>query len=113
MLTMEPTGVIWNANRGVVSMRVTVRGKPAHVGLHFKGVNAFRGALTVAEEFASLERVVSRRKTRHHVTPSAARNSILLMGGELSGGHNFNVVPDLVLFTLDRRTNPEEDFDRE
>jgi acetylornithine deacetylase/succinyl-diaminopimelate desuccinylase-like protein len=89
---------------------VTVRGKPAHVGLHFKGVNAFRGALSVAGEFASLERVVSRRKTRHHVTPAAARNSILLMGGELSGGHNFNVVPDLVSFTLDRRTNPEEDF---
>jgi acetylornithine deacetylase/succinyl-diaminopimelate desuccinylase-like protein len=114
MLTMEPTsGVIWNANRGVVSMRVTVRGKPAHVGLHFKGVNAFRGALSVAEEFASLERKVSRRQTRHHVTPAAARNSILLMGGELSGGHNFNVVPDQVSFTLDRRTNPEEDFDLE
>jgi acetylornithine deacetylase/succinyl-diaminopimelate desuccinylase family protein len=114
MLTMEPTsGVIWNANRGVVSMRVTVRGKPAHVGLHFKGVNAFRGALSVAEEFASLERKVSRRQTRHHVTPAAARNSILLMGGELSGGHNFNVVPDQVSFTLDRRINPEEDFDLE
>ena len=114
MFTMEPTsGVIWNANRGVVSMRVTVRGKPAHVGLHFKGVNAFRGGLRVANEFASLERKVSRRKTRHHVTPAAARNSILLMGGELSGGHNFNVVPDLVSFTLDRRTNPEEDFDLE
>src|SRR5262245_11428057 len=114
MLTMEPTsGVIWNANRGVVSMRVTVRGKPAHVGLHFKGVNAFRGALSVAERFAALERVISRRKTRHHVSPAAARASILLMGGELSGGHNFNVVPDLVSFTIDRRTNPEEDFDTE
>lgn len=28
-------------------------------------------------------------------------------------GHNFNVVPDRVSFTLDRRTNPEEDFDVE
>ena len=111
---MEPTsGVIWNANRGVISMRVTVRGRPAHVGLHFKGVNAFRGALSVAGDFALLERLVSRRKTRHHLTPAAARHSILLLGGELSGGHNFNVVPDLVSFTLDRRTNPEEHFDRE
>src|SRR6188474_2273455 len=32
MLTMEPTsGVVWNANRGVISLRVTVHGKPAHV----------------------------------------------------------------------------------
>jgi acetylornithine deacetylase/succinyl-diaminopimelate desuccinylase-like protein len=36
-----------------------------------------------------------------------------LLGGELAGGHNFNVVPDRVTFTLDRRTNPEEDFDEE
>jgi acetylornithine deacetylase/succinyl-diaminopimelate desuccinylase-like protein len=114
MLTMEPTsGVVWNANRGVISMRVTVRGKPAHVGLHFKGTNAFRGALTVADRFVALERQVSRRTTRHYLTPAAARASILLLGGELSGGHNFHVVPDHVSFTLDRRTNPEEDFDRE
>ena len=114
MMTMEPTsGVVWNANRGVISMRVTVRGKPAHVGLHFRGTNAFRGALAVAHRLVALERRVSRRVTRHHLTPAAARASILLLGGELSGGHNFNVVPDLVSFTLDRRTNPEEDFDLE
>ena len=31
----------------------------------------------------------------------------------MSGGHNFNVVPDRVSFTIDRRTNPEEDFEVE
>lgn len=114
MLTMEPTsGAVWNANRGVLSMRVSVRGKPAHVGLHFRGVNAFRGMLAVAERFAALEKKVSRRRTRLNIHPEAARRSVLLMGGELAGGHNFNVVPDQVSFTLDRRPNPEEDFDRE
>jgi succinyl-diaminopimelate desuccinylase len=114
MLTMEPTsGVVWNANRGVISLRVTVRGKPAHVGLHFRGVNAFRGMLTVAEMFAALEAEVSERRTRYNISPEAARQSVLLLGGELSGGHNFNVVPDHVSFTLDRRTNPDEDFDTE
>ncbi|MDQ2673786.1 MAG: M20/M25/M40 family metallo-hydrolase, partial [Chloroflexota bacterium] len=64
MLTMEPTsGVVWNANRGVLSMRVMVRGKPAHVGLHFRGENAFRGMLAVAGMFADLEAKVSRRRT--------------------------------------------------
>jgi acetylornithine deacetylase/succinyl-diaminopimelate desuccinylase family protein len=114
MLTMEPTsGVVWNANRGVISARITVLGRPAHVGLHFRGVNAFRGMLTVASMFEELEREVSGRVTRFHVEPEAARRSVLLLGGELAGGHNFNVVPDRVSFTVDRRTNPEEDFDTE
>ena len=114
MLTMEPTsGVVWNANRGVISIRITVRGKPAHVGLHFRGRNAFRGLLTVAGMLAELEGEVSQRLTGFNITPEAARRSVLLLGGELAGGHNFNVVPDNVSFTVDRRTNPEEDFDVE
>ncbi|HEU4564422.1 MAG TPA: ArgE/DapE family deacylase [Gemmatimonadaceae bacterium] len=114
MLTMEPTsGAVWNANRGVLSMRVVVHGKPAHVGLHFRGVNAFRGMLAVAEMFAALEAEVSERRTGFNISPDAARRSVLLMGGELAGGHNFNVVPERVSFTLDRRPNPEEDFDAE
>jgi acetylornithine deacetylase/succinyl-diaminopimelate desuccinylase family protein len=114
MLTMEPTsGVVWNANRGVLSVRVTVRGRPAHVGLHFRGANAFRGLLDVAGELTALERAVQRRRTRFPISPDAARRSVLLLGGEISGGHNFNVVPARASFTVDRRTNPEEDFDRE
>ncbi len=114
MLTMEPTaGVVWNANRGVVTLRVTARGKEAHVGLSCRGVNAFTRMLTVAGMFAELEREVSQRRTRFRVTPDAARASILLMGGELSGGDNFNVVPDRASFTVDRRFNPEEDLDTE
>jgi len=114
MLTMEPTsGAVWNANRGVISMRVSVRGKPAHVGLHFRGVNAFRGMLTVGELLAGLDAEVSQRLTSFNIRPEAARRSVLLLGGEMSGGHNFNVVPEQASFTLDRRTNPEEDFDVE
>jgi succinyl-diaminopimelate desuccinylase len=114
MLTMEPTGGgVWNANRGVISLRITVRGRPAHVGLHFRGVNAFRGMLDVAGGFAALEGKVARRRTALNIRPDAARRSVLLMGGELAGGHNFNVVPERASFTVDRRTNPEEDFDAE
>jgi succinyl-diaminopimelate desuccinylase len=114
MLTMEPTGgVIWNGNRGVITLRITVRGRPAHVGMHFRGVNAFRGMLDVAEEFVALEREVAERRTEFNIKPEAARRSVLLLGGELSGGHLFNAVPDRVSFTVDRRTNPEENFDAE
>ncbi len=114
MLTMEPTSdVVWSASRGVISLRVTVHGKPAHVGLHFEGRNAFQGMLDVAGRFADLGREVSRRTTAYHLEPEAARHSILLLGGELAGGHNFNVVPGRATFTVDRRTNPEEDHDAE
>lgn len=114
MLTMEPTsGRVWNANRGVISLRVTIHGKPAHVGLHFRGVNAFDGMLRVASRLAEHRQRVSERMTRFTIEPEAARRSVLLLGGELSGGHHFNVVPDRVSFTVDRRPNPEEDFDRE
>lgn len=114
MLTMEPTsGVVWNANRGVISLRITVRGKPAHVGLHFRGVNAFEGMLNITQQLSVLRNEISQRLTSHNIKPAPARQSILLMGGELEGGHNFNVVPDHVSFTVDRRTNPEEDFDEE
>ncbi|HZD95469.1 MAG TPA: M20/M25/M40 family metallo-hydrolase, partial [Candidatus Sulfotelmatobacter sp.] len=42
MLTPEPTGgVVWNANRGAISLRATMHGKVAHVGQQFEGVNAF------------------------------------------------------------------------
>jgi len=114
MLTMEPTsGVVWNGNRGVITVRITVRGRPAHVGMHFRGVNAFRGMLDVATEFAALEREVAQRQTAFNIKPDAARRSVVLLGGELSGGHLFNAVPDRVSFTVDRRTNPEENFDEE
>lgn len=114
MLTMEPTGgVVWNANRGVISLRVTVRGKAAHVGHHFRGVNAFQGMLRVAALFEELGREVAQRRTSLDIEPEAARRSVLLLGGELSGGHNFNVVPESVSFTVDRRTNPDEEFDLE
>jgi acetylornithine deacetylase/succinyl-diaminopimelate desuccinylase-like protein len=109
MLTMEPTGgIVWSANRGVISLRISVRGRPAHVGLHFRGVNAFRGMLDVAGGFAALEAEVAQRATAFTIRPVAAGRSVLLLGGELAGGHNFNVVPERASFTVDRRTNPEE-----
>jgi succinyl-diaminopimelate desuccinylase len=114
MFTPEPTsGVIWNACRGAISMRITVRGRPAHVGLHHRGVNAFESALEVAREFMTLRGRVAKRKTRFPIAPSAARNSVLLIGGQAAGGTNFNVVPAEYSFTLDRRINPEESLAQE
>jgi succinyl-diaminopimelate desuccinylase len=114
MLTPEPTGgVIWNASRGAISLRVTVHGKAAHVGLESRGVNAFERMLDVAGALRELKRKITARKTAFHITPDAARNSILMLGGQCEGGANFNLVPDTCSFTVDRRINPEEDLETE
>ena len=111
MLMPEPTsGLVWNASRGALSLRVTVRGKPAHVGLHYQGVNAFEGMMAVAAALQDLKTEVESRKTKENIQPEVARNSIMLLGGRCEGGTNFNVVPDVCSFTIDRRINPEEDL---
>lgn len=111
MLTPEPTsGVVWNANRGAITARVTVHGREAHVGLMHQGRNAFEDAIRVVARLQRLARRVGRRRTRFAVTPAAARRSLLLIGGRVEAGTNFNVVPDRCVFTVDRRINPEEDF---
>jgi acetylornithine deacetylase/succinyl-diaminopimelate desuccinylase family protein len=111
MLMPEPTsGLVWNASRGAISLLVTVRGKPAHVGLHYQGVNAFEGMLAVVAALRNYKAEVEERKTMENIDPDAARRSIMLLGGRCEGGRNFNVVPDICSFTIDRRINPEEDL---
>jgi acetylornithine deacetylase/succinyl-diaminopimelate desuccinylase-like protein len=114
MLTPEPTGgVVWNANRGAITLRVTARGKTAHVGQQYSGVNAFEGMLVVAQALLELKHEVETHMTGFHVEPDAARQSILMLGGRTEGGTNFNVVPDACSFTVDRRLNPEENLEIE
>lgn len=114
MLTPEPTGgIVWNANRGAISLRAAMRGKPAHVGRQFEGVNAFERALPAVMRIAEIKKEVERRETQYQITPPAARKSILLMGGRAEGGTNFNVTPESFSFTIDRRINPEERLDEE
>jgi acetylornithine deacetylase/succinyl-diaminopimelate desuccinylase family protein len=114
MLTAEPTGgAIWNANRGALSLSIRVRGRPAHVGLHYRGINAFEGMLRIAAGLGQVKRAAERRRTRCPIEPEEARKSILLLGGTCEGGSNFNVVPESCTFTVDRRINPEERIERE
>lgn len=114
MLTPEPTGgLVWNANRGAITLRVTARGKTAHVGRQHEGVNAFEGMLAVAQALLELKHEVETHTTVYHIAPDIARRSILLLGGRTEGGTNFNAVPDECSFTVDRRFNPEEDFEAE
>ncbi|MGA7080706.1 MAG: ArgE/DapE family deacylase [Terriglobales bacterium] len=114
MLTPEPTGgVIWNANRGAISLRGTMRGKPAHVGRQFEGVNAFERAVPAIMRLLEVKKEVELRETQCNIAPAAARKSILMVGGRAEAGTNFNVTPDFCFFTVDRRINPEENLEEE
>ena len=114
MLTAEPTsGAVWNASRGAISLRVRVKGKSAHVGLHYEGENAFERMHRVVAELLKLKRDVERSTTRYRIAPDRAKSSILMIGGQSAGGSNFNVVPEECWFTVDRRINPEEDLETE
>ncbi len=114
MLLPEPTsGVVWNANRGAISLRITVKGKPTHVCLHFSGINAFEKMHVVVSKLLKLKKEVESRATNYNIQPDPARHSILMIGGQSIGGSNFNTVPGECSFTIDRRINPEEDLEVE
>jgi acetylornithine deacetylase/succinyl-diaminopimelate desuccinylase family protein len=114
MLLAEPTsGVVWNANRGAISLRVRILGKSAHVGLQHQGENAFERMHRVVHRLQELKREVEQRVTSHDIGAQQARNSILMLGGQSGGGANFNVVPEECWFTIDRRINPEENLHEE
>lgn len=114
MLTPEPTShVIWNANRGAITLKITIHGKPAHVGLQHQGINAFDQMVQVANALHILKSEVEQHTTDYNIVPSEAAHSILMLGGQVEGGTNFNVVPETCSFTLERRFNPEEVLETE
>jgi succinyl-diaminopimelate desuccinylase len=102
MLLPEPTsGAVWHANRGAITLDVTVAGRAAHVGLARTGVNALGRAMPLLQQLFEYARELD------------SRDAVLLVGGNMEAGTNFNVVPDRCRFTIDRRTNPDEDFETE
>jgi acetylornithine deacetylase/succinyl-diaminopimelate desuccinylase-like protein len=114
MVTPEPTGgVVWHASRGAITLRVSLRGKPAHVGQAHLGVNAFEHLVRVAEPLLDLAAELSERRTAFPIDGDEARGSILVVGGAAGSGANFNVVPGSAWFSVDRRFNPEEQLDEE
>jgi succinyl-diaminopimelate desuccinylase len=103
MLLPEPTsGVVWNGNRGAITLEISVKGRAAHVGLQHQGLNAVERAVPILSSLFELKRELDARG-----------GSVLLVGGRVEAGTNFNVVPASCRFTVDRRTDPLEDFDAE
>ncbi len=113
-INAEPTSsVVWNASRGALTLNVTVKGRVAHVGLQHQGVNAFERMLQVAGALQKLKAEVEVRTTHYRIEPPESARSILMLGGRVEGGINYNAVPGFCSFTIERRINPEEDYESE
>jgi succinyl-diaminopimelate desuccinylase len=109
MLMPEPTGgVIWNGSRGALSLRLKVGGRMAHVALQHQGLNAFEGLLELGGMLRDLRHEVEARTFGADTLGLEGPPSVLLIGGTCAGGVNFNVVPEEMTFTIDRRFHPHE-----
>ena len=114
MLTAEPTGgVVWHACRGAITLRVSTRGREAHVGNAHQGVNAFEHMIRIAEPLTALAHQLLEQRTSFPVESAEAAGSMLVVGGEAGSGAGFNAVPGSAWFSIDRRFNPEEQLERE
>lgn len=95
-------GVV-TAHNGALHLEVEVLGRSAHAAKPFTGVDALEAAnaiLTALYEW--------RRGLAAKTSAVAGIGSPQMTIGLISGGINTNVVPDRVVFRLDRRMIPEE-----
>ncbi len=95
---------IVTAHNGCLQLEASLHGKAAHAAIPRTGVDALRAGVDVLAELyasaGSLESISSRTEGIGHPT---------LNVGRIEGGLHTNVVPERVLFRLDRRIVPEED----
>ncbi|HEU4376953.1 MAG TPA: M20/M25/M40 family metallo-hydrolase [Hyphomicrobiaceae bacterium] len=95
---------IVTAHNGCLHLEVEIAGRSAHAAIPSSGADALEAATTVLAELYSLRRELAQTSSK-----IAGIGSPQLTVGLISGGINTNVVPDRVLFRLDRRVIPEED----
>jgi succinyl-diaminopimelate desuccinylase len=69
--------------------------------------------LKVAAALQKLKAEVETRVTKYHIEPPESAHSILMLGGRVEGGINYNAVPGFCSLTVERRINPEEDYEME
>jgi acetylornithine deacetylase/succinyl-diaminopimelate desuccinylase-like protein len=94
---------VTTAHNGCLHLEVTLRGRQGHAAMPDSGVDALAAATRVLTDlYASREALKERRSQISGITHPT------LNVGLINGGINTNVVPDRVVFRIDRRIIPEE-----
>ncbi|MFH1645934.1 MAG: M20 family metallopeptidase [Candidatus Omnitrophota bacterium] len=106
----------WNeyltyGNKGMLWFKIKVYGKSCHASEPYKGINSFEKMLLVANELIKLKEKVQKRATKHKTKDLMEKYPSMVLGGELFGGSKVNIVPDISVFTIDRRILPEESLE--
>ncbi len=109
----EPSGLErpWHGHRGIMWVRVKVKGRTAHASTPWLGNNAFLSASRLALELHSvLASIYSQRTSKYEIEPEDAKMPTAMIGGVagVPGGGKTNQVPGEFEFTVDRRLIPEE-----
>jgi succinyl-diaminopimelate desuccinylase len=94
---------VTTAHNGCLHLEIEVRGRSGHAAEPEKGVDALQAATGILAGLYELR--AGYAKTRSRIAGIA---SPTLVVGTIQGGINTNVVPDRVVFRLDRRIIPEE-----
>jgi len=99
------------AHRGVLWLNITVLGKAGHASNPKNGINALEKACGLIRDLKKLERLYAGRRSRFLAGP-LARRPTLMIGGVSGGGNKINTIPDMFMFSIDRRLLPEEKLGR-
>ena len=95
---------IVTAHNGCLQLEAVFNGRSAHAAIPDSGVDALRAATAALQQlYASRDALGGIRSRVSGITHPT------LNVGRIEGGVHTNVVPDRVLFRLDRRIVPEED----
>jgi len=103
-------------SNGIITWEVVVRGKSAHSGSSFMGVNAVERSIVVMEEIMRLKKVIQARRSA--IPASSALETLgkknlmpMLNITMINGGIKENIVPDRCVLRGDRRVIPEESME--
>jgi acetylornithine deacetylase/succinyl-diaminopimelate desuccinylase-like protein len=93
-------------HNGCLHLEVEVNGRSAHAAKPWTGVDALQAATAILSALYAWRPSL---ETRVSATPGIGAPQLTI--GLINGGINTNVVPDRVVFRLDRRIVPEENVD--
>ncbi len=90
------------ANRGVLNVEITVKGRAAHAAQKWAGINAVEKAMKIVAGLLELEKSWLVHK-KHSLLPSPT-----ITVGQIEGGIGATVVPDLCALKIDVKFLPQE-----
>lgn len=94
---------VTTAHNGCLHLEVTVQGKQAHAAMPEMGVDALVATTDILQSLYASRAALKEKRSS---TPGISHPTLNV--GLISGGINTNVVPDRIVFRLDRRMIPEE-----